>query len=627
MRHRARGRRPVFGEASAWQLARSVVVRSADDRLADLGRTVDPITEARARAERGCRRKRRGPHRTVAPSPAIRRTRRPAVRAARRGAAVRIGSRSRGDLSGSRCSPISPQNSQAAKSRRGLVEYSDQVAFALAIVRAAPRVVEKTIGRAVPVVLLDEYQDTSVVQTWLLASCSPGTGHGGGRPATSRSTAGAVRARPTCRAFPERFDEGEPVESSRSRPAGATGTRSSTPRTRSSRSFAQDPSARLDRGPRSPAGDGASRRSRRPSTTRRSGRRVAEGAARVGRRRQTDRGHAVPQRANRRCSRGARGAGRALPRARHRRAALDAGDRRPGECASVVHDPDGGLRTGPPARRLALAHRPQRPAALTAVRLLAALARLATAAADDEVKQRMRDSVAAGEGGSIVDALDFIAEAPEPRPTRRLHARPDSSGCARPRPSSRCCVRARARPARLRASRRAGAAPRHRGGRQRVFGAGSRQPVCLPRRARGLSEHGRAAHARRFSRLAGARAERRDDMGPRREEQRIRHRPVADDPRIEGTGVGPGGRSPSGRRRAAGEGARGHGLGAVRASCRGRSAGMRASCPRSSGRMRRASSSSTRGSACSRSRLRVGTRTRNVGSPTSRSPGHAMPSC
>jgi DNA helicase-2/ATP-dependent DNA helicase PcrA len=54
------------------------------------------------------------------------------------------------------------------KRLRGFVEYSDQVSLALQIIRRVPRVTADLRERH-KVVLLDEYQDTSVVQTWLLA--------------------------------------------------------------------------------------------------------------------------------------------------------------------------------------------------------------------------------------------------------------------------------------------------------------------------------------------------------------------------------------------------------------------------------------------------------------------------
>ena len=60
------------------------------------------------------------------------------------------------------------------------MEYSDQVALALQIVRQVPKVVEEYRERY-KVVLLDEYQDTSVVQTWLLAHLFSAASGDGGR--------------------------------------------------------------------------------------------------------------------------------------------------------------------------------------------------------------------------------------------------------------------------------------------------------------------------------------------------------------------------------------------------------------------------------------------------------------
>ena len=55
------------------------------------------------------------------------------------------------------------------KRRRGVIDFSDQVAGALQIVRGHPAVAAELRDRY-RVVLLDEYQDTSVVQTDLLAA-------------------------------------------------------------------------------------------------------------------------------------------------------------------------------------------------------------------------------------------------------------------------------------------------------------------------------------------------------------------------------------------------------------------------------------------------------------------------
>jgi DNA helicase-2/ATP-dependent DNA helicase PcrA len=63
----------------------------------------------------------------------------------------------------------------AQKRRLGVLDFSDQVAGALEVVRSHPSVAEE-LRSQYRVVLLDEYQDTSVVQTDLLAALFGGTG-------------------------------------------------------------------------------------------------------------------------------------------------------------------------------------------------------------------------------------------------------------------------------------------------------------------------------------------------------------------------------------------------------------------------------------------------------------------
>ncbi len=62
----------------------------------------------------------------------------------------------------------------AEKRRRGVIDFSDQVAGALQVVRHHPAVADELRSRF-RVVLLDEYQDTSVVQTDLLSTLFAGT--------------------------------------------------------------------------------------------------------------------------------------------------------------------------------------------------------------------------------------------------------------------------------------------------------------------------------------------------------------------------------------------------------------------------------------------------------------------
>ena len=160
----------VLGEAGAWQLARATVTRSQDRRLPSLDKNLDPVTNAvlglsRALAE------------NIADPEAVRAF-------ARRFAAI-------GELpSGGRGAYAAVDGMvtavgaldvlvdlvgeyDAAKLTRSAVEYSDQVALALRIVGKQPAVREELRDRY-RVVLLDEYQDTSVVQTRMLATLFAG---------------------------------------------------------------------------------------------------------------------------------------------------------------------------------------------------------------------------------------------------------------------------------------------------------------------------------------------------------------------------------------------------------------------------------------------------------------------
>jgi DNA helicase-2/ATP-dependent DNA helicase PcrA len=160
----------VLGEAAAWQLARTTVIRSVNPGLPDLSKNLDPITKAvlglsRAIAENvvdpDAVREFATRFRSIVKLPPGGRGEYPAVA----GWAENVGSLDTLlDLAA---------EYDAAKIRRGFVEYSDQVALALRIARRDPRIAEYERERY-RVVLLDEYQDTSVVQTWLLAELFAG---------------------------------------------------------------------------------------------------------------------------------------------------------------------------------------------------------------------------------------------------------------------------------------------------------------------------------------------------------------------------------------------------------------------------------------------------------------------
>ena len=155
----------VLGEAGAWQLARSTVTRSRDPRLPGLDKNLDPVTNAVLGLSRAI-------SENIADPEAVRSF------ARRFAAAGELPPGGRGayadvdrmvaavgalevlvDLVG---------EYDAAKLARSAVEYSDQVALALAIVDRQPAVATELRERY-RVVLLDEYQDTSVVQARMLA--------------------------------------------------------------------------------------------------------------------------------------------------------------------------------------------------------------------------------------------------------------------------------------------------------------------------------------------------------------------------------------------------------------------------------------------------------------------------
>ena len=156
----------VLSEASSWQLARSIVVASADERLADLDKSVDVVTKAvinlnhelseiehdsddvrRMVSELGSVLELPYGGRANARYPDVKR----AIEAVQ-GLPVLL------DLADAFAE---------AKASRGLVEYSDQVSLALTATERVAKVADELRSRFA-VVLLDEYQDTSVVQTRLL---------------------------------------------------------------------------------------------------------------------------------------------------------------------------------------------------------------------------------------------------------------------------------------------------------------------------------------------------------------------------------------------------------------------------------------------------------------------------
>ncbi|MFK4728142.1 ATP-dependent DNA helicase [Agromyces mediolanus] len=166
------GREPdaaVLGEASAWQLARSIVAAAADPRLVELDASLDKVTGAVL-----------GLSRALGENVADARDVRAMAREFLAMGDLPIGAPRKRTPYDSFVSALGAVDAlppllelaeayAEAKRTRGYVEFSDQVSLALEICTAHPEVAVAHRERY-RTVLLDEYQDTSVVQTRLLAA-------------------------------------------------------------------------------------------------------------------------------------------------------------------------------------------------------------------------------------------------------------------------------------------------------------------------------------------------------------------------------------------------------------------------------------------------------------------------
>lgn len=161
----------VLREASAWQLARELVTTARDDRLAELDLSVDKLTATVLKLA----------HAVAEHDADIADVRRVITEF------LAVGELPLGDRFERRAEfeklmalgatlPIVDlvERLQQVKQRDGYVEFADQVSLALSIVRRHASVAEQVRDRY-RVVLLDEYQDTNVAQTWLLAELFSGT--------------------------------------------------------------------------------------------------------------------------------------------------------------------------------------------------------------------------------------------------------------------------------------------------------------------------------------------------------------------------------------------------------------------------------------------------------------------
>ena len=157
----------VAGQAAAWALARRVVVQSTDPALEELDYSVDRLATltwqfAQAVSEHAVDLANLESH------------------AEDMAALLELPLGSRFEYAADMASIVGSQRLIPTLARlvqeftdlkraRGIVEYSDQVRLALAVVNSADDVVQQ-VRSQFKVVLLDEYQDTSVLQTKLLGS-------------------------------------------------------------------------------------------------------------------------------------------------------------------------------------------------------------------------------------------------------------------------------------------------------------------------------------------------------------------------------------------------------------------------------------------------------------------------
>ena len=161
----------VLGEAAAWQLARSIVKESTGEVLSDLDKGLDTVTDAVLRLSRAIADNVANPEDIISFARSLDQhtVAMPVdVPGSRKTAAVDAWLKAR-EVGATLPTLVDlAMEFSAAKRRQGLIEYSDQVALALEICQRFDSVVEDFRSQF-KVVLLDEYQDTSVVQTQLLS--------------------------------------------------------------------------------------------------------------------------------------------------------------------------------------------------------------------------------------------------------------------------------------------------------------------------------------------------------------------------------------------------------------------------------------------------------------------------
>ncbi|PZQ88143.1 MAG: ATP-dependent DNA helicase [Leifsonia xyli] len=157
----------VLGEAAAWLLARRIVVESEDPRLAELELGVDAVTGAVLSIARALGENLADPARVAAYAADARRL--SELPPGGRGAYAEVESAFVDRVTALPLLLDLAARFQAAKFERGFSEFSDQIATAMRIIERTPEVA-LALRAQYRFVILDEYQDTSVSQTRLLAA-------------------------------------------------------------------------------------------------------------------------------------------------------------------------------------------------------------------------------------------------------------------------------------------------------------------------------------------------------------------------------------------------------------------------------------------------------------------------
>ncbi|MGG7463507.1 UvrD-helicase domain-containing protein [Plantibacter sp. YIM 135347] len=166
------GREPesvLLSEASAWRLARRIVVRHGDVRLASLGKRVDTVTELVLELSHELAEIEGTTGEVVDFAERFSRLANLPTGTTRKAANYRSVDDAVAVVAALPVLIELAERYADEKRRQGLVEFSDQVALALEACERSPRVVQAQRQRY-RAVLLDEYQDTSVVQTRLLST-------------------------------------------------------------------------------------------------------------------------------------------------------------------------------------------------------------------------------------------------------------------------------------------------------------------------------------------------------------------------------------------------------------------------------------------------------------------------